>query len=107
MVVALAATLVTAITGTAGPICRLRAETSRPATDRSRIRNAIGLMRMAAMLSSPSESLSALIVVSEAAQRRPAEAPKRTPALGPPAPTATATPAAIVSPTNSQRVAGS
>ena len=53
------------------------------------------MIRIAAALLSPSSSESALIVVSEAAQSRPAEAPKRTPARGVAwPPTATATPAA-------------
>src|SRR5919106_183161 len=83
---AFAATLVTAITETAGPIWRLRAETSSPASDATRITAASGLNRIAAAELSPSSPLSALIEVSEAAQSRPAEAPKRMPARGRPRP---------------------
>src|SRR5439155_10861027 len=74
-----AATLVTAMTGTALPTWRLRAETTRPASD-ARATTAASGLRSTEAAPSPRWWLSALIEVSEAAQNRPAEAPSRTPA---------------------------
>jgi hypothetical protein len=80
IVSAFAATLVSAITGTALPSCRLLAETTSPIREAIRITAASGCRRIAAALSLPSLSLSALIAVSEAAQNIPAAAPSATPA---------------------------
>ena len=102
---ALAATLVTAMTGTTGPIWRLRAETSAPAAERTRMISPIGLNTIWRAPEEPSSSLSALMVVSEAAQSMPAEAASRTPArrLESPA-TAVAIPAATTATTKTTKV---
>ena len=67
-----AAALVTAITGTALPTCRLRAEMASPTSEATRITRARGWPSTAR----PSSVclLSALIDTSEAPQIRPAEA---------------------------------
>ena len=64
------------------PICRLRAETTRPTAEQSAITTAPGLKTIAVQAESPSSPESALIVVSEAAQKRPAETPSITPSRG-------------------------
>ena len=71
----LAAALVTAITGTALPTCRLRAEMARPTSEATRITSASGWPSTARPWSVC--LLSALIDTSEAPQIRPAEAARR------------------------------
>jgi hypothetical protein len=76
IVTRLAAALVAAITGTAAPCWRLRAETVRPISESVAITNASG-WRSTSQPSFPSESLSALIETSEAPHRSPAPTPTR------------------------------
>ena len=73
IVTELAATLVTAITGTASPSCRLLAETSSPISEAIRITRASGWTSTARPVSRL--PLDPLIETSEAPQSSPAEAP--------------------------------
>ncbi len=65
-----AAALVIAMTGTASPTWRLRAEIDSPTSDSTRITSARGWSSTA--IPSPTLPLSALIVTSDAPQVRPA-----------------------------------
>ena len=67
----LAAALVTAMTGTALPTCRLRADTARPISESVAIVSASGWTSTRTP-SSPRWSLSALIETSDAPQSSPA-----------------------------------
>src|SRR5215218_4471538 len=103
----LAATLVTAMTGTALPICRLRAETTSPANEASATTATSGFSSTAAT-PLPRWSLSALIDVSEAAQNSPADAASSTPSWTlPRLATATTTAPAVRTATQGQRRASS
>ena len=74
----LAATLVAAITGTAGPACRDAAETRSPASESRRMTRASGCTSTSGP-SSPRWSLSALIDTSEPPHSSPAETAKISP----------------------------